>query len=359
VIIFCALFVVIFLVGALYQQAGRRRDQQKFPAPGRLVEVDGNQFHLLEMGTAGPNVIFEAGIAASSVSWTLVQSRVAQFARTYSYDRAGLGWSGPVRTPRTLRQSIAELRALLKAGGVFGPYLLVGHSYGGLLMQAYAAAYPEEVSGLVLVDPVAVREWAQPSGDALRRLRRGVRLSRRGVWLTHIGVVRFALARLLSGNSSLPQRIAKMASGGGANVASRLVGEVGKLPRESWPVVQAHWCDPKCFVGMAAHLEQLPASAASLGGLGPIPDVPVCVVSSGTSTNSERAERAAVVSAVSFGEHIIAERSGHWIQLDEPELVADACRRMLFVAQRDQGIDLGSTAGRQIAGDHGNSDHDP
>jgi pimeloyl-ACP methyl ester carboxylesterase len=263
---------------------------------------------------AGPPVVFEAGIAASSVGWALVQTRVAEFTRTVSYDRTGLGWSGPVRKPRTLEQSIADLRALLAAAGVAGPYILVGHSYGGLLVRAYAALNPQEVAGLILVDPVAVGEWTQPSEEALRRLRRGVRLARRGAWLARVGVVRFALARLLSGDSRLPQRLAKFTSGGGgANVASRLVGEVGKLPRECWPIV----------------LEQLPASAASLTALGPLPDVPVCIISAGTSTVAERQEREAIVSCASVGEHIIAERAGHWIQLDEPELVIDACRWML------------------------------
>ena len=329
-IVFLGIVSALVLSGVIYQLAGRRRDLQKFPPPGRLLDVNGERFHLLEKGVAGPPVVFEAGIAASSVGWALVQTRVAEFTRTVSYDRTGLGWSGPVRKPRTLEQSIADLRALLAAAGVAGPYILVGHSYGGLLVRAYAALNPQEVAGLILVDPVAVGEWTQPSEEALRRLRRGVRLARRGAWLARVGVVRFALARLLSGDSRLPQRLAKFTSGGGgANVASRLVGEVGKLPRECWPIVQAHWADPKCFGGMAAHLEQLPASAASLTALGPLPDVPVCIISAGTSTVAERQEREAIVSCASVGEHIIAERAGHWIQLDEPELVIDACRWML------------------------------
>ncbi len=326
--IFLGLFCLLPLAGIVYQFAGRRRDLRKYPPPGRLVEVDGSQFHLLETGSGECTVIFEAGIAASSVSWGLVQPRVAEFARTCSYDRAGLGWSGPVRSPRTLEQSVTELHGLLHAAGARAPYLLVGHSYGGLLVRAYAARYRDEIRGLVLVDPVAVEEWARPSDDSLRRLRRGVRLSRRGAWLTHLGVVRFALARLLSGDSRLPQRIAKITSGRGASVASRLVSEVGKLPRESWPVVQAHWCDPKCFEGMAAHLEQLPASAASLAALGPLPDVPVCIISAGTSTVAERKEREAMLRGLSCGEHLVAESAGHWVQLDQPELVIEACRRM-------------------------------
>ena len=328
--IFLLPFCLLLVSGLVYQWAGRRRDVRRFPPPGRLLDVDGTRLHLLEKGAGESTVIFEAGIAASSVSWQLVQPRVAAFARTFSYDRAGLGWSEPVRGPRTLQQSIRELHTLLQVAGAKAPYLLVGHSYGGLLVRAFAAAYPEEIAGLVLVDPVAVAEWAQPTEDSLRRLRRAVRLSRRGAWLAHLGLVRFALARLLSGDSRIAQRIAELASGRGASVASRLVGEVSKLPRASWPVVQAHWCDPKCFHGMAAHLEQLPASAASLAALGTLPDVPVCVISASTATESERQEREAVVRSVSFGEHIVADGAGHWIQLDRPVLIAQACQRMLL-----------------------------
>ena len=339
------LVCLLLVSGLVYQWLGRSRDVRGFPPPGRMVEVEGTRLHLLERGAGESTVIFEAGIAASSVSWELVQSRVAAFARTFSYDRAGLGWSDPPRGPRTLQQSITELRILLQAAGATAPYLLVGHSYGGLLVRAYAAAYPEEISGLVLVDPVAVAEWARPTESSLRRLRRAVRLSRRGAWLAHIGLVRFALARLLSGNSGVSQRIAKIASGQGASVASRLVSEVSKLPRASWPLVRAHWCDPKCFHGMASHLEQLPASAASLASLGTLPDVLVCVISASTATEAERQEREAVVRSVSFGEHILADGAGHWIQLDRPELVAQACQRMLPSLAHHSGSDAEDTAG--------------
>lgn len=323
------LLCLLPLAGLIYQLLGHRADARNYPPPGRMMEIAGTRFHLLEKGAGDASVIFEAGIGASSVGWGLVQPRVAEFAHTYSYDRAGLGWSGPVERARTVHQSMTDLRGLLTAAGVRKPYILVGHSYGGLLVRAYATAHPTEVAGLVLVDPVAVEEWAQPSAESLRRLRRAIRLTRRGAWLAHIGLVRLALMRLFSGNSRLPRALAKLTSSGDANVASRLVAEVGKLPSEFWPVVKAHWSNPKCFSGMAAHLEQLPASALSLTGLGPLPDVPVCVISAATSTATERGEREALLRNISLGEHIVAERAGHWIQLDEPELVIDACRRML------------------------------
>ena len=101
-------------------------------------------------------MVFEAGLAATSVSWVYVQPEVAKFARTCSYDRAGLGWSEAGRSPRTVAVMVEALRALLRGVDSQGPFHLVGHSFGGLVIHAFAAAYPAEVAGLVLVDPVSL-----------------------------------------------------------------------------------------------------------------------------------------------------------------------------------------------------------
>src|SRR5262249_33498570 len=85
--------------------------------------------------------------------WALVQPEVARFARACAYDRAGDAWSDPGPVPRTMRQESYELHTLLARAGMAPPYVLVGHSYGGLLVPAYAERYPDEVAGMVLVDP--------------------------------------------------------------------------------------------------------------------------------------------------------------------------------------------------------------
>jgi hypothetical protein len=117
-------------------------------------------------GERAPTVLFESGMGASCLSWTYVQPAVAEFSRAVSYDRAGHGWSDPAHGPRTAQQIAQELHALLDATGVPGPYVLVGHSFGGYVTRAFARLYREEVVGMVLVDSIHPAEWERPSRRA-------------------------------------------------------------------------------------------------------------------------------------------------------------------------------------------------
>jgi pimeloyl-ACP methyl ester carboxylesterase len=314
--------------GALYQAVGAAVDRRKFPPPGRMVDIGGRRLHLVESGSGSP-VIFESGISATCLNWTAARNQVQQFARACAYDRAGLGWSDLARTPRTASAIVDDLHRLLQAAAIPGPYILVGHSFGGLVVQAYAAKFPNELAGLVLVDPLAAREWLAPSPADLRMLRLGVKLSRRGAVLARIGIVRAALALLMAGGRLLPQWIARASSGRGETVITRIVGEVRKMPPETWPMVRAHWCDPKSFWGMAGYLASLEESAREVAAMKIPEDIPVSVLSAANSTPEQLEEREALAGRSPRGRHIIARKSGHWIQLDEPELVAEAIRELI------------------------------
>jgi pimeloyl-ACP methyl ester carboxylesterase len=120
--------------------------------PFTRVASDGNSLRMLIAGTATPTVVFENGLGPPLEMWGKVQPEVSRFARTVAYDRAGVGLSeGP--STRNSREVAAELRRALRAAGVRPPYVLVGASLGGLYVRAYAEMYPEEVHGIVLVDP--------------------------------------------------------------------------------------------------------------------------------------------------------------------------------------------------------------
>jgi len=122
------------------------------PSSSRLVNVGGYEMNLNCMGTGTPTVIMEAGYNDVSETWSLVQPEVASITRACSYDRAGLGKSDPGPEPRDSYQIVKELHILLANAGIEEPYVLVGHSLGGMYMRLYADYYQEEVAGLVLVD---------------------------------------------------------------------------------------------------------------------------------------------------------------------------------------------------------------
>ena len=323
-----AVLAALIAAGAVYQALGVAADRRRYPPPGRLVDIGGRRLHLIESGS-GPAVVFESGISATCLNWTQVRGEVERFARACTYDRAGLGWSDLAKSPRTTSVIIDDLHALLEAVPIPRPCILVGHSFGGLLMRAYATKYPDDVAALVLVDPLAASEWLNASPSRARMLRLGVRLSRRGAWLARIGVVRAALALLMAGGRLVPKLVARASSGRGESTISRIVGEVRKMPPETWPMVRAHWCEPKSFLGMAAYLESLPASAAEADAIALPETIPVTVLSACNSTPEQLEEREAIARRSPRGQHIVARRSGHWIQLDEPELVVEAIREAI------------------------------
>jgi pimeloyl-ACP methyl ester carboxylesterase len=310
---------VLPLLGFSYQSLGKLIDRRRFPAPGRYVEANGQKLHIVEKGS-GPAVVFEAGIASSCLAWATIEKELAKEFRVITYDRAGFGWSGRAKSPRTLENIVNELHALLEASGVQKPYLLVGHSYGGLIVRNYATRFPDEVSGLLLVDPVESREWMPMTPSQSARLQRGVTLSRRGALLARFGVVRFCLALVLAGSRRLPRLIARWSAGRGASTTDRLAGEVKKLPPSTWPMIRMHWSDERCFATMADYLELLPANVRAAVEGGWPSKVPALVLT------VERAQHELPVGVV----HRIAYRSGHWIQLDEPELVIAAIRELLL-----------------------------
>ena len=134
-----AVIALLIASGIAYQVLTERTDALRFPAPGRLVDVGGHQRHLYELGTGSPAVVLESGISASSLNWRTVQVEVAKFARVCSYDRAGLGWSELCNQPCTPASLATQLHSLLHAAAVPAPYILVGHSFGGLIVRAFAA----------------------------------------------------------------------------------------------------------------------------------------------------------------------------------------------------------------------------
>jgi pimeloyl-ACP methyl ester carboxylesterase len=290
----------------------------RFPPPGKLVDIGGRRLHLYEMGSGNATVVLESGIAASSLNWRTAQAGIAKFARVVSYDRAGLGWSDLAPGPLTLDRLVDDLRSMLAAASLRPPYILVGHSFGGLIIRAFALRYPEEVIGLALVDGLRPEEWSPLSAEKRRMLERGIRLARRGAMLANAGIVGWCLRSVLAGSRWAPKLVGGAASGRGLAVMQRIGGEVAKMPSEVWPMIADHWSQAKSFLAMAAHFEALPGAAREMCEAPPLAKIPVVALTPpGVSPP--------VLLGVNV-EHIVATKSGHWIHLDEPELVLNAVR---------------------------------
>jgi pimeloyl-ACP methyl ester carboxylesterase len=271
--------------------------------------------------------MIESGIAASSLSWAVVQPAIAAFTRVCTYDRAGLGWSDAASCPRTFDRIVEELTTVLAHVAPDERLVLVGHSFGSFVIRAFAARYPSRVLGLVLVDPPT--EWLTMTPEQSRMLRRGGDLSRIGAGLARVGVVRASLSLLTGGAPGAPRRLVRAMGPRVSGTLERLVGEVRKLPTEVHPALQAIWSDPKCFSSMADHLRVLEREAASIANAIPPPEIPVVVLSSGTQPPEQLAAHLALAQGSAHGRHVIASRSTHWVQFDEPELIVAAVRELV------------------------------
>jgi pimeloyl-ACP methyl ester carboxylesterase len=175
---------------AAVQQVLTVRDRRRYPAPGLLVHVDGRRIHLQVRGaaSAGPTVVLEAGMGSFSPNWYWVQEDLAPVVRNVSYDRAGLGWSRRSRRPRDAQAIAMELRDALREAAIEPPYVLAGHSFGGLPVRAFADLYPELTAGLVLVDASHPDQWVRwPTPHADRILEVSQRIFG---WLGWLGVLR-------------------------------------------------------------------------------------------------------------------------------------------------------------------------
>lgn len=352
-VILLATIIVAVIAGAIYQRLGSLRDARELPPPGRLIAAGGRRLHLYCLGddvgesdgrrdTDGRvSVIFESGLAASSLNWRIVQEQVAQFARVCAYDRAGYGWSARARGSRSARVSAADLDRLLQSANVPPPYILVSHSFGTYIALEFAAAHAEEMAGLVLVDPITPDEWREPDA-AQRRLLIGGRLfSLIGAALASVGIVRFLLrgTRERGSGSSLSTSVLRSFGREADAVVRRVVGEVTKMPRELWPAVQAHWSRPAAFLTMAQHFRALQQSAIDVqatlssspsfsppGGAPtcPLRDVPIIVISAANMPEHRVKEQRLLADLSRCGSHVHATSGGHWVHLDEPSLVVDA-----------------------------------
>lgn len=302
------------------------------PVPGRLIDVGGFRLHINCAGEGTPAVVFDAALGGSSISWALVQPELSRTTRVCSYDRAGFGWSDPGPLPRTAGRIVEELRELLRRAGVRPPFVLVGHSFGGLVMRIFAARYRADTAGLVLVDPAHPEDWVRPAQKEQVKIDRGVALCRHGARAARLGVTRLVSALVSVGSLTLARAVVGAATGGQLTREDEgILAPVWKLPAEARAPLRRFWTERKFYEALGSQIESICVSAgetlaAAADGYG---DLPLVTISSTRAGDYRLRQQAALARLSTRGSHIVAANSGHWIPLDEPLVVIEAVRGMV------------------------------
>jgi pimeloyl-ACP methyl ester carboxylesterase len=271
------------------------------------VNVGNHSLHINCVGEGNPTVILEAANGGMSAHWAQVQQQVAQTTRVCAYDRAGLGWSEPGPEPRDARQVSGELQALLEGAGIEGPYVLVGHSYGGLYARMYAARYPDKVAGVALVDSSHPEQFTrEPEGRAMYE--RTERLGTLLPFLTRLGVIR--LTNFFPAHPDLPQ--------------------------QQRAQVEAFNSSTQHLVTTTAEFRATPETAAQVRGTQSLGDKPLAIISAGEQPPGwlEMQEELAVLSSDSINhvvegathESLLYERRDAQVSSAAVEQVVEAVR---------------------------------
>lgn len=187
--------LLLIAVGVVFQLASTVSDRQNYQPLGDILQVNDHTMHLHCTGEGSPTIILEAGGISFSLEWYWVQQQLSTVHRVCAYDRAGSGWSEPSSQPRTATQIAQELNTLLNTARILPPYVLVGHSYGGVLSRVYAHQFPNQVVGVVLVDSAILLPEAFATDEAFLQWKRENDLLQVFLW----GMVRTGVYRLTIG----------------------------------------------------------------------------------------------------------------------------------------------------------------
>ena len=323
-----------FIIGLfILGRRARARLKARFPPPGTLVDVgDGRRLHIHATGdssTALPTVILEAGRGDISLTWADVQTELTKFTRVVSYDRAGLGWSDWSKKERTIRQVVEDLHCALIASGEKSPFVLVGHSMGGVFVRLYAQIYPDQVVGMVLVDP-GHEDWMRDVNLCFRILDR------------FNDAVLLSIARLLQ-FLNLIGLLALMAD------CCKLGCPLVAPTQVSEAYASVFFRDNKhiraCIDEVKKTNKQF-AEARAAGGTVSLGEIPVlvlsaspfpvpegcwsCLASAVEHGNAQRTKQLNELAALSSGGRlVVAEESGHHVHVDKPGVVVDGIKDVL------------------------------
>jgi pimeloyl-ACP methyl ester carboxylesterase len=286
--------ILLLLLAALVPRANADLSFYDVPPPGQLIDMGGYRLHIHCEGTGSPVVILDAGLGDWSTHWTAVQNLLKTDTRVCSYDRAGYGWSDPGPRPRDSQRIVTELHSLLEKAGVPPPYVLVGHSFGGINMRLYASTYPAEAAGLVLVDA------SHPDSLPYRRNAFG------------------------TGPATTSNQLM---------VSHYVEPEEKNYPAEAKPAMEDNLLRTKASVTSRGEYRALGNSVQELQEAKPLGDIPLAVISRGkrewpageegdVKEKTWQEQQAELAQLSHLSAFVIAKNSGHHIHIDEPDLVA-------------------------------------
>ena len=320
-----ALSTVVLILGT----RARVRLQKRYPPIGRMIDIGGYRLHMYMEGEGSPTVVLDAGAGGIGLGWELVRPAIARVTRVVVYDRAGLGWSEPGPHPRDANRMAEELHRLLHNGNIPGPYLLAGHSLGGSIARQFAALYPDETAGLVMVDSA------------------------------HEHQVKFFPERLVKTMMSMMgilKIIDRLHRAGlfALNPTWVSLGDQGRLPAATQEMARA------VMASSNSHIATLIAESQSVYSPRTPPvqtlgDLPLTVLSHGHLDDNavppslgpeirEEYERAwqdlqqEITSLSTRGRRIVAGRSGHNIPFEQPEIIIKAILEMITTVREMQDL---------------------
>jgi pimeloyl-ACP methyl ester carboxylesterase len=307
-----ALAIFLAAAGSLYQNISETRDRRFHPMPGLLVDVGGYKMHIVCAGTGSPAVILDSGLGDSYLVWRKVQPQIAGFTQVCSYDRAGLGYSEAGPHPRTSRDIAEELHTLLHNAKIPAAYILVGHSMGGFDVRLYASLYRSEVAGMVLVDA--------SHSDQKKRFPPAVNDLDAG-WIRQAEFLEFAM----------PFGITRLLGFCGSDAEVRAASCNFHAAREGVAELKA-FRESADQTASAGSLGGIPLAVLSHDPDKPQPGLPEDLVKPINDAWQQMQEELAHLSAKSI--HEIAKNSGHYIQIDRPDVVIDAVRKIVDEARQ-------------------------
>ena len=296
------LVVGLILAGTIYESVSEASDIQAYPPLGQMVDVGGYRLHLNCTGTGSPTVVIDAGLGGWSLPWNAVQEEVAKTTRVCTYDRAGMGYSEASSLPRNAQQFAYELHTLLERANVEGPYVLVGHSLGGLTVRIFAYDYPTEVAGLVLIDSMSPGQMTQPPAEIAPQTSYQPSAFSLPFFLGRIGLVRLLAEPL---------------------------GLIQHLPAETQPAYAAFAVTPQTAQTFVDEFSNVQVSLAQADAVSSFGDSPLIVLTAALNQQANWQTMQTELLLLSSNSQQMMVDSGHEIETDQPEAAVAAIVTMV------------------------------